>query len=83
MVTPQGISEYKDWYNVSLKQVFKHGGGSLLKHYKGSLIRLLAAVFPEYAWTPWRAAVPHNVHNGKVFSKVQYALLQSVKRVSN
>jgi hypothetical protein len=33
------------------------GGRSLLKRHDGSQSKLLAAVFPEYDWLPWKFSV--------------------------
>eukprot|EP01027_Heterolobosea_sp_BB2_P003839 GEZU01005788.1.p1 GENE.GEZU01005788.1~~GEZU01005788.1.p1 ORF type:complete len:287 (-),score=64.29 GEZU01005788.1:22-882(-) len=50
-----GITKYEDWYNVTLHDVESRGGKGLLNYYYGhSLHRALAAVYPEFPWSPYR-----------------------------
>jgi len=41
---------FEKWYNVSINDLVALGGGSLLVRYNFSLSRMLAAIFPEFAW---------------------------------
>ncbi len=77
------IKKPDDWYLVSKLQVVKYGGGSLLHHYKGSLIRALQAIYPQHLWHPYQFDHPHHVPKGKYsFSKDQYLLFQTLRGVS-
>jgi hypothetical protein len=29
-------------------------GNSVLRHYGGSVVKLMATVYPEYEWLPWK-----------------------------
>lgn len=44
----------EDWYNVTGQDIIGNHGGGLLEKYKGSPIKLLSSVFPEYNWLPWK-----------------------------
>ena len=46
--------DWEAWYSVPTSLVIEKGGGSVLKLYQGSLPQLLARVFPEYNWNPWK-----------------------------
>jgi hypothetical protein len=49
------ISTRDQWYTVRLADIYKHGGGSVIRHYYGSkLSDALAALYPEHEWLPWR-----------------------------
>ncbi len=79
----QEIKTYSDWYYVSKQQLEKYGGGGLLSHYKGSLIRALQVVYPHYNWQLYSHSSPHHVTKGKsLFSKAQYRLFQHLKFAS-
>ena len=40
------------WYRIDPATVIKYGGKGVLKRYNDSLIRLLAAVYPNHPWDP-------------------------------
>ncbi len=77
------MKEPSDWYNVSVAQFVKMGGGGLLQYYKQSLLKALQDIYPDYNWLPYHFSKPHNVPKGKEgFSKQQYVLFQFLKSVS-
>jgi len=43
-----------DFYKLSRRAFLENGGSGLLKRYGGSVPKLLASVFPEVDWQPWR-----------------------------
>jgi len=46
---------WERWYTIRRVQVEQAGGHTLLKnYYAGSMYAMLAAVYPEHAWLPWR-----------------------------
>jgi hypothetical protein len=50
-----GFKETDDWYNLTVKDVHKHGGEELLsKYYHGSLILALQQVYEGHEWYPWK-----------------------------
>eukprot|EP01122_Echinamoeba_exundans_P011235 TRINITY_DN4400_c0_g1_i1.p1 TRINITY_DN4400_c0_g1~~TRINITY_DN4400_c0_g1_i1.p1 ORF type:complete len:204 (-),score=27.30 TRINITY_DN4400_c0_g1_i1:483-1094(-) len=57
------ISSPEQWYKIRLADIYKHGGGSVIRHYYGSnLARALAAVYPDHEWLPWRfPSVPRTI----------------------
>ena len=74
-----GIKEMEDWYKVTqkvaiatlikfiLKDFFGLGGVTLLRLYSDSPAQLLAAVFPEYNWLPWKfEKAPRNVWQSEI-----------------
>ncbi len=81
------ITEPKDWYFVSRRQIVQHGGHGLLQYYyNGSLIRALQSVYPDHPWHTWRfsSRSPHfSSSKGRTrFSKNQYLLYQHIQNVS-
>ncbi len=68
---------------MSLTQFNAAGGSGLINRY-GSLTKLLQTFYPEHQWDAYRFSKPHQLAKGKKFySKTQYALLQTIKSVSN
>src|SRR5688500_5103672 len=50
-----GYKHMDDWYRVTLKDIYKHGGkGILYRCYNGSPSKALQTVYPEHNWTLWR-----------------------------
>jgi len=45
-----GVRELDGWYSISASSLVPLGAGSILTYYKGSLPKLLAAVYPDYPW---------------------------------
>lgn len=50
-----------DWYNITLEDIYKHGGYGLLSaYYNNSPSKALLAVYPEHNWMLWRfSSVPY------------------------
>ena len=49
-----------DWYNVTLEDIVKNGGGGLLNgYYNGSPSKALLNAYPEHIWHFWKFSVPH------------------------
>jgi len=48
------MNDWEKWYEVSTEEFMKHGGGGLIKKYNSSVATLLAEVFPEREWLPWK-----------------------------
>ncbi len=69
----EDIKEYADWRFVSVKQVQQYGGSTLLWHYKGSLVRVLQALYPDHCFP-----ITNKKSN---FSKTQHLLYQCVQQV--
>ncbi len=44
------IRNQEEWYHVTNKMLLQHGGHGLLVKYNGSIVKLLASVYPEYTW---------------------------------
>lgn len=40
----------EDWYSLTRKQVYKHGGGGLLCRHKQSVWRMVVHGFPQHEW---------------------------------
>lgn len=50
-----GYREMDDWYNVTLEDIYNHGGQGLLSdYYNSSPSKALQAVYPENYWMLWR-----------------------------
>jgi hypothetical protein len=61
-----GIKEQSDWYLVRYKDIRKKlGGSAVLRYYNNSLVRALAAIYPNYPWKTWDIREPH--HSGLLF----------------
>src|SRR5690242_7701474 len=45
-----GINKLEDWRNIKVHQVIEKGGGSMLKHYGGSLQRALKTLYTQINW---------------------------------
>jgi hypothetical protein len=44
-----------DWYNTTMDSVIKAGGKTLIrKYYDGSLMKLLATMYPDHEWLEWK-----------------------------
>ncbi len=71
-----------DWNKISLKQFIKDGGSPLLNHYKGSLTRVLQAIYPSHKWTAWKFSVPHQKLAKSMYSKDQYMMFTMLQSVS-
>lgn len=41
-----GFTNSECWYNVTTKDIIKHGGDEILMKYDNSMIKVLTAVFP-------------------------------------
>jgi len=49
------VGGFKDWYNVTLKEIEDCGGATLLrKHFNGSPSQFIMKMDPEHEWEPWR-----------------------------
>ncbi len=79
LATKLRICDHKDWYLVSSSQVAQHGGGGLLNHYKGSLLRALETVYPMHSWVTFPLTM---VKHKYLVSKGHYSLFQYTQRVS-
>eukprot|EP01118_Nematostelium_gracile_P012865 TRINITY_DN4772_c0_g1_i7.p2 TRINITY_DN4772_c0_g1~~TRINITY_DN4772_c0_g1_i7.p2 ORF type:complete len:225 (+),score=35.19 TRINITY_DN4772_c0_g1_i7:705-1379(+) len=45
------IQKKEDWYTITQAQIIDKGGGGLLKgRYKGSVMKMVTAIFPEHPW---------------------------------
>src|SRR5690349_8425763 len=50
-----GYKDLDDWYNVTTRDIIRHGGGGLLKGcYNGSVSQTMQGVYPEHNWMRWR-----------------------------
>lgn len=48
------LTTLDDYYRLRYSDLAQNSGHKLLSRYSHSPIRLLAAVFPEHTWVPWR-----------------------------
>jgi hypothetical protein len=48
MALKMDVKSVDDWYSVTRSKVIQHGGAGLLKHYNGSVAKMLQTVYPEY-----------------------------------
>jgi hypothetical protein len=48
------IKQHEDWYGVTTKSLIRYGAGGLLAMYKGSIVKLLKAIYPEVEWKIWK-----------------------------
>src|SRR5690348_12924099 len=44
------ITHWEQWYNVSVSQISRKGGASLLRKYNGSPPLMIMALHPNYPW---------------------------------
>jgi hypothetical protein len=44
----------EDWYHVSQSDILKYGGVGLLRKYRNNISEMLAAVYPDHEWLPWK-----------------------------
>jgi hypothetical protein len=49
-----GIEKMEDWYTVKNRDVRDLKVDGVLSRYRGSLIRALKSIYPEYEWKEWR-----------------------------
>eukprot|EP00028_Trichosphaerium_sp_Am-I-7-wt_P003245 CAMPEP_0168521968 /NCGR_PEP_ID=MMETSP0405-20121227/8998_1 /TAXON_ID=498012 /ORGANISM="Trichosphaerium sp, Strain Am-I-7 wt" /LENGTH=334 /DNA_ID=CAMNT_0008543341 /DNA_START=344 /DNA_END=1348 /DNA_ORIENTATION=+ len=42
------------WYNVTLEDIVRHGGGRIVERYDKSISRALKSIFPEIKWIEWK-----------------------------
>ncbi len=71
-----------EWKNVSIQQVYQHGGAGLLRTcYKGSLIQALRAVYPDQQWKAWHFSGLDFQRNHSKYSKHQHLLFKYVQQV--
>ena len=49
-----GYKEMDDWYQLSQRELAKHGGGALHNRFSGSPLRMLKHIFPEHDWLEFR-----------------------------
>jgi hypothetical protein len=55
--TQLGITKFEDWYQVRFQHLKELRVLSIIQHYyKGSIVRALQTVYPEYPWLPWAFA---------------------------
>lgn len=55
MAASLNIASPEGWYKITIRDIYSHGGGSLIRyHYSSSLYRALQAVYPEHDWLPWK-----------------------------
>jgi len=45
-----GYTKPEDWYQVTIQHFRENYGGTLVKHYGGSLSKLVPAMFPKHDW---------------------------------
>ena len=50
------VVDLSPWYNAKGSDIRSRGGSGLLNRYRGSMLQMLSAVYPEYKWEPWRFA---------------------------
>jgi len=74
-------NEMEAWYGVTHEDFVKHNGLGLLAHYHDSFHHLLAALFPQIDWLPWKfTKAPSGYwesiqHQRKVFSPALLLIL--------
>jgi len=73
------IQHLDEWYAISVDQVRKHGGSSMLAQHRGSLIGVLRKVYPDHPWQRWTYYGPHQVVLHKGVSKSQLTLYKLVQ----
>ena len=44
----------EDWYNVTVKDIYKNGGTFILSVFNGSTSKGVMSSYPEHNWMPWR-----------------------------
>ena len=60
--TTFNIDTPEKWYNVSVREFAKQGGGTVLALHGGSLFQVLRDLKPEHKWVPWKfSRVPKGV----------------------
>lgn len=47
-------TELDGWYEVTVRDIKRHGGRGMMEHYGESLVRALSAVYPHHHWLPWK-----------------------------
>jgi hypothetical protein len=53
--------EYDKWYKLVGREILKRNGGGFLKHFDGSIIAVVRAIFPEHEWDVTKFnKKPHN-----------------------
>ena len=48
------IQKMEDWYKINASQVVKRGGDAILSHFRGSLIKALQSIYPDFPWQFWK-----------------------------
>ena len=49
-----GHKTMDDWYNVTVDEFYKYGGGGLLGGFNNSPSLALQCIYPSHNWMPWR-----------------------------
>ena len=49
-----GYTTIEDWYKVSANDFKRNRGGTILKQYNSSPIKVLSSVYPHYEWFWWK-----------------------------
>lgn len=50
-----GFKEMEDWYNVSQDDIYKNGGGIIIKEkYNDSISTALRTLYPHHNWVKWK-----------------------------
>ena len=66
------VSDLKDWYKISHRQIKEVGGQKILGQHNSSVSLMLSNVYPEYDWLPWQfdpspVGIWENLNNHKKF----------------
>ena len=86
------IKHWSDWYKIRNNDLIEYGASRLLNLYDCSMSKLLALLYPEYKWEPWRFdyspkgklfVFPANIFNQKIgFLKEEEQLIAYMKRLA-
>jgi hypothetical protein len=65
-----GYTAMEDWYKINNKDICKNYGCALSKYYKGSPVKLVTSMYPNYNWLIWKfEVVPNGYWKNKNFQK--------------
>ena len=73
-----------DWSIISVDQVEKEGGFSVIKLHNGSLIKALMSIYPEHTWKVWTfKKVPKNYWSDKKNQRIFFDWLANKLQVKS
>jgi len=52
--TQLGFKSFEDWYNITHRDIIKHGGRALLSYYNNSPMNAVLSIYRDFDWLVWK-----------------------------